>query len=375
MRRIAFTALAAVAALAIGLTGCTSERGGGDGGGTEPGGTEAPAGFDAGARIGVALPDKTSENWVLAGDLFTKGLKDAGFEPDVQYAPASNTVAEQQNQIQAMVTSGAKVIVIGAKDGKQLSTQVEAARDAGAYVIAYDRLIENTEAVDYYVAFDNFKVGQLQGQALLDGLEKLAGHDAPYNIELFSGSPDDANSAVFFNGAMEVLKPKIDDGTLVVGSGQTDIAQTATQGWLPENAQERMDGLLTSTYGDKELDGVLSPNDTLARAILTSVEQAGKKQPVVTGQDSEAESVRWIMEGRQFSTINKDTTLLVEQTIKMIGQLQAGEEVDVNDTEQYDNGVKVVPAYLLEPIIVTKENALEAYANVPSLLEIVKSFG
>ncbi|MBO3662156.1 substrate-binding domain-containing protein [Microbacterium stercoris] len=374
MKKIAFTAVAAFAALAIGLTGCTSERGGGTGGGTDPGSTDAPAGFDAGARIGVALPDKTSENWVLAGDLFTQGLTDAGFEPDVQYAPASNTVAEQQNQIQAMVTSGAKVIVIGAKDGKQLSTQVEAARDAGAYVIAYDRLIENTEAVDYYVAFDNFKVGQLQGQALLDGLETLAGHEAPYNIELFSGSPDDANSAVFFNGAMEVLQPKIDDGTLVVGSGQTDIAQTATQGWLPENAQERMDGLLTSTYGDKELDGVLSPNDTLARAILTSVEQAGKKQPVVTGQDSEAESVRWIMEGRQFSTINKDTTLLVEQTIKMIGQLQAGEEVDVNDTEQYDNGVKVVPAYLLDPVIVTKENALEAYANVPSLLEIVKSF-
>ena len=374
MKKIAFTAVAAFAALAIGLTGCTSERGGGDGGGAEPGGTEAPAGFEAGSRIGVALPDKTSENWVLAGDLFEKGLEEAGFVPDVQYAPASNTVAEQQNQIQAMVTSGAKVIVIGAKDGKQLSTQVEAARDAGAYVIAYDRLIENTEAVDFYVAFDNFKVGQLQGQALLDGLDQLAGHDAPYNIELFSGSPDDANSAVFFNGAMEVLQPKIDDGTLVVGSGQTEIGQTATQGWLPENAQERMDGLLTSTYGDKELDGVLSPNDTLARAILTSVEQAGKKQPVVTGQDSEAESVRWIMEGRQFSTINKDTTLLVEQTIKMIGQLQAGEEVDVNDTEQYDNGVKVVPAYLLDPVIVTKENALEAYANVPSLLEIVKSF-
>ncbi|MBF0815083.1 sugar ABC transporter substrate-binding protein [Microbacterium paludicola] len=372
MKKIALTATAAVAALALGLTGCSSERGGT--GGAAPGESEAPAGFEEGARIGVALPDKTSENWVLAGDLFTQGLEDAGFQADVQYAPASNTVAEQANQIQAMVTSGAKVIVIGAKDGKQLATQVEAARDAGAYVIAYDRLIENTEAVDYYVAFDNFKVGQLQGEALLEGLEKNAGHEAPYNIELFSGSPDDANSAVFFNGAMDVLQPKIDDGTLVVGSGQTEIGQTATQGWLAENAQERMDGILTSTYSDKELDGVLSPNDTLARAILTSVEQAGKKQPVVTGQDSEVESVKWIMEDKQYSTINKDTALLVDQTIKMIGQLQKGEEVDVNDTEQYDNGVKVVPAYLLDPVIVTKENAEEAYANVPSLLEIVQSY-
>lgn len=373
MKKIALTATAAVAALALGLTGCSSERGGGAGA-PAAGESSAPAGFEEGARIGVALPDKTSENWVLAGDLFTQGLEDAGFTADVQYAPASNTVAEQQNQIQAMVTSGAKVIVIGAKDGKQLSTQVEAARDAGAYVIAYDRLIENTEAVDYYVAFDNFKVGQLQGQALLDGLAEKAGHDAPYNVELFSGSPDDANSAVFFEGAMDVLQPKIDDGTLVVASGQTEIGQTATQGWLAENAQERMDGLLTSTYGDKELDGVLSPNDTLARAILTSVEQAGKKQPVVTGQDSEVESVKWIMEDRQYSTINKDTALLVEQTIKMIGQLHKGEEVDVNDIEQYDNGVKVVPAYLLDPVIVTKENAEEAYANVPSLLEIVESY-
>ncbi|PQZ57486.1 MULTISPECIES: sugar-binding protein [unclassified Microbacterium] len=370
MKKILLSATALVVAGAFALTGCSSERGGDTGSGS---GDEAK-GFAADATIGVALPDKTSENWVLAGQLFTDGLKKAGFKADVQYAPASNTVAEQQNQIQAMVTGGAKVIIIGAKDGKQLSTQVEAARDAGVTVIAYDRLIENTEAVDYYVAFDNFKVGQLQGQALLDGLAERAGHEAPYNIELFSGSPDDANAPVFFNGAMEVLQPKIDDGTLKVVSGQTEIAQTATEGWKPENAQRRMDSLLTSSYGSETLDGVLSPNDTLARAIITSVQGAGKPVPVVTGQDSEVESVKSIMEGIQYSTINKDTTLLVEQSIKMVGQLQKGEEVDVNDTEQYDNGKKIVPSYLLDPIIVTKENAAEAYANVPSLLEIVKSY-
>jgi putative multiple sugar transport system substrate-binding protein len=371
MKKILLTATALVAVGAFALTGCSSERGGDTGSGA---GEESAKGFAADATIGVALPDKTSENWVLAGQLFTDGLEKAGFKADVQYAPASNTVAEQQNQIQAMVTGGAKVIIIGAKDGKQLSTQVEAARDAGVTVIAYDRLIENTEAVDYYVAFDNFKVGQLQGQALLDGLAERAGHEAPYNIELFSGSPDDANAPVFFNGAMDVLQPKIDDGTLNIVSGQTEIAQTATEGWKPENAQRRMDSLLTSSYGSETLDGVLSPNDTLARAIITSVQQAGKPVPVVTGQDSEVESVKSIMEGIQYSTINKDTTLLVEQSIKMVGQLQKGEEVDVNDTEQYDNGVKVVPAYLLPPVIVTKENAAEAYANVPSLLEIVKSY-
>ncbi|MFB7844853.1 substrate-binding domain-containing protein [Microbacterium sp. NPDC056052] len=369
MKKILLSATAVVVAGAFALTGCSSERGG-----TPASSGAAAKGFAADAKIGVALPDKTSENWVLAGKLFTDGLTKAGFKPDVQYAPASNTVAEQQNQIQAMVTGGAKVIIIGAKDGKQLSTQVKAAHDAGATVIAYDRLIENTDAVDYYVAFDNFKVGQLQGQALLDGLAKRAGHPAPYNIELFSGSADDANSAVFFKGAMDVLEPKIKDGTLKVVSGQTEITQTATDGWKAENAQRRMDSLLTSSYSSAALDGVLSPNDTLARAIITSVQQAGKTVPVVTGQDSEVESVKSIMEGVQYSTINKDTTLLVAQAIKMAQELQKGDKADVNDTKSYNNGVKVVPSFLLAPVIVTKDNAAEAYANVPNLLEVVKSY-
>jgi putative multiple sugar transport system substrate-binding protein len=371
MRKIALAATSVMAVAALALAGCSSSSGGR----TEDAGSTEESGFAADATIGVALPDKTSENWVLAGDLFTEGLEEAGFTADVQYAPASNTVAEQQNQISSMITNGAKVIVIGAKDGKQLGAQLQQAADAGVTIIAYDRLLENSENVDYYAAFDNFKVGQLQGQALLDGLEERSGHGAPWNIELFSGSPDDANSAVFFDGAMEVLQPAIGDGTLVVKSGQTEIAQTATQGWEAENAQSRMDSLMTSTYADGAIDGVLSPNDTLARAIITSVKAAGKDVTTftVTGQDSEVESVKSIMAGEQYSTINKDTTLLVQATIDMIKALQAGEEPEVNDTEQYDNGVKVVPAYLLDPVIVTQENAAEAYANLPNLLEIVNA--
>ncbi|MEB0287710.1 sugar ABC transporter substrate-binding protein [Cryobacterium sp. 10I1] len=363
MRKLlATTALAAVALMA--LSGCSTRT-------DTTGGSTAAAGFPADSVIGVALPSKTSENWVLAGGLFEDGLKTAGFKGDVQYAGASTTVKDQQDQISAMVTNGAKVIIIGAADGGQLGTQVKAAKDAGATVIAYDRLILNTPDVDYYVAYDNFKVGELQGQALLDGLasRKAAG---PYNIELFSGSSDDANSAVFFNGAMSILQPKIDAGTLVVASGQTDIKQTATAGWKAENAQSRMDSLLTSTYGDKALDGVLSPNDTLARAIITSVKAAGKPIPIVTGQDSEVESVKSIMAGEQYSTINKDTRLLVAQAIKMAQALQKGEAVDVNDTKSYDNGVKIVPAYLLPPVIVTKANAAEAYANDPKLSPLTK---
>ena len=360
---MATAAIATIAALT--LAGCSSR-------GDDQGSEEDAAGFASDAVIGVALPDKTSENWVLAGGLFTDGLSEAGFDADVQYAPATSTVAEQQNQITSMITNGAEVIIIGAKDGAQLSAQVEAAKKSGAVVIAYDRLILNTEAVDYYLAFDNFEVGVLQGTALLEGLAAKYPDVDSYNIELFSGSPDDNNAGVFFDGAMSVLQPKIDDGTLNVVSGETEVAQTATQGWLAQNAQSRMDTLLAGNYGDTELHGVLSPNDTLARAIIESVRAAGKDLPVVTGQDSEVESVKSIVAGEQYMTIYKDTRALVAKAIEMVKTLQAGDEPEVNDTESYDNGVKVVPSYLLPPVVVTKENAAEAYAENPNLAPLTE---
>jgi putative multiple sugar transport system substrate-binding protein len=327
------------------------------------------AAFPADALIGVALPQKTSENWVLAENLFKTDLAAAGFKADVQFA--NGGVSEQQNQITAMVTKGAKVIVVGAIDGSQLGSQLKAAKDSGAVVIAYDRLLKNTDAVDYYIAYDNFKVGVLQGKALLEGMAKKK-PKGPYNIELFAGSPDDANAQVFFDGAMSILKPKIDDGTLKVTSGQQDFQKVVTQGWKAENAQKRMDALLTAHYTSAGLDGVLSPNDTLARAIITSVKAAGKPVPVVTGQDSEVESVKSIMAGEQYSTINKDTRNLVKDTITMLTTLQKGGKPDINDAKSYNNGVKVVPAHLLPPLIVTKENAKEAYANDPTLSPLTK---
>jgi putative multiple sugar transport system substrate-binding protein len=377
MRNTLVRSVAAGAIALLALTACASERSADTSTGTNAGGsTEAAKGFAADALIGVALPAKTSQNWVLAGDLFTNGLKEAGFKSDVQYAGSSTTVADQQAQISAMVTKGAKVIVVGAIDGSQLGTQLKAAKDAGAMVIAYDRLVKNTPAVDYYVAYDNFKVGELQGPALLDGMAKKK-PNGPYNIELFAGSPDDANAQVFFDGAMKVLQPKIDDGTLKVTSGQKDFNQVVTQGWKAENAQKRMDTLLSANYTSATLDGVLSPNDTLARAIITSVKAAGKPIPIVTGQDSEVESVKSIMAGEQYSTINKDTRALVADTIKMVQSLQKGQNPPpgINDTKQYNNGVKVVPAQLLTPVIVTKANAKEAYANDPTLLAIVNAGG
>ncbi len=364
MRKIAktLTVLAAVATLS--LTACG--RSDSDSQVAKAGATLS--GFPQDSVIGVALPKKTSENWTLAEKLFNDGLSKAGFKPNVQFA--NNGVSEQQNQISTMITSGAKVIIVGAVDGAQLGTQLQQAKDAGAVIIAYDRMLTNTKAVDYYVAYDNFKVGELQGQALLNGL-KARKPNGPYNIELFAGSPDDANSKVFFDGAMSVLKPKIDDGTLKVVSGQADFQKAVTQDWKPENAQRRMDALLSGSYASTTLDGVLSPNDTLARAILESAKTMSPL-PIVTGQDSEQESVKSIMAGKQYSTINKDTRKLVEHAITMVKDLQQGVALEINDNRNYKNEFKRVPAYLLPPVIVTKENVKTAYVDDPVLGPITK---
>ena len=356
--------LVLVAACALALAGCGGGRKRSLAG--QPGAV-AP-GFEKGSLIGVALPQKTSENWVLAEKLFQEGLKESGYRADVQFG--NGGVPEQQNQVQTMVIKGARVIIVGAIDGAQLGAQVKEAKASGATVIAYDRLLLNTRAVDYYVAYDNFKVGVLQGRALLEGLKKRKGQP-PWNVELLAGSPDDANSKVFFDGAMSVLQPRIDDGTLVVKSGQTSFSQTSTQGWKSENAQKRMDTILAGTYSKADLAGVLAPNDTLARAVLTSARAAGKDLPVVTGQDSEVESVKSILKGEQYSTINKDTANLVRHAIVMVNDLQQGKVPELNDTTSYNNGVRVVPAYLLEPRIVTLENVRESYANDPVLKHVV----
>jgi putative multiple sugar transport system substrate-binding protein len=365
MRKIAITTTAVAAVALIALAGCSSS------GGRDTGSSDTAKGFKAGSTIGVALPDKTSENWVLAGGLFETAIKDAGFKADVQYAGASNAVADQQQQISAMTTEGAKVIIIGAKDGGQLGSQVKAAKEGGATIIAYDRILENTSDIDYYVAFDNYKVGVLQGQALLEGLKAKFPDKSKYNIELFAGSPDDPNAEVFFNGAMSVLEPKIKDGTLTVKSGQTDFKQVTTQGWLAQNAQNRADTLIQGFYpSGTDLDGVLSPNDTLARAVLASVKSAGKPGIIITGQDSEAASIPLIMTGEQYMTIYKDTRKLVAQAIKMTTELSKGDKAETND--KTNNKVKDVPTYYLAPVAVTAKNAVEVYKDNSELAPLTK---
>lgn len=325
-------------------------------------------GFEADATIGVSLPWLGTQNWQEANDIFKTQLEAAGFKTIIQ--AADNKVPQQQQQIESMIQNGVKVIVVGPIDGSQLGAVLEEAEAAGIRVIGYDRTLENTTGVDGVVQFGSVKTGILQGQALLDGLAESKG-EPPYNIELFGGGPADPNAPNFFKGAMQVLQPKIDDGTLVVVSGQTDFTQCATLDWDNSKAQSRMDSLLSGFYSDKEIHGVLSPNDGIARAIITASEQAGQQIPVVSGLDAENESVEWIWKGRQYSTVAKPTDVLVSKTVEIIKSLQAGEGMPVTDV-QVNNGKKDVNIYELDPVVITKDNAKEFFANDPARLELLK---
>ena len=363
MSRKLLTAMGAT--LALSLAACGGEGAGG-GGNTENADPED-------LSIGVAMPTETSERWIADGNSVKEQLEAEGYEVNLQYA--GDDIPTQSQQVDQMITQGADALIIAAIDGTALSSQLQAAADAGIPVIAYDRLIRDSENVDFYVSFDNFKVGVAQGESLLTGLGLLdeSGQrtdvTGPFNIELFAGSLDDNNAFFFFDGAMSVLQPLIDDGTLVVKSGQTEIEQVATLRWQQETAQKRMEDLLTSSYNDGSLvNGVLSPYDGLSRGIITALQNAGygptitggtKPMPIVTGQDAEIASVKLIADDVQYSTIFKDTRLLAEQAVTAAQAFLEGNEPEANNTEDYDNGVKVVPSYLLPVETVTKENIQE----------------
>jgi putative multiple sugar transport system substrate-binding protein len=310
-------------------------------------------------KVGISMPTKSSARWIADGDNMVKVLQGLGYETDLQYA--EDVIENQVSQIENMITTGANALVIAAIDGEALGQVLTKAHDAGIPVIAYDRLIRGSEFVDYYATFDNFKVGVQQATTLVKGLKLDAGEKGPFNIELFAGSPDDNNAYFFFDGAMSVLQPYIDSKVLVVKSGQTDFKQVATLRWDGATAQARMDNILTSNYSkDVTVDAVLSPYDGISIGIISSLKSAGYfgsgKRPLVSGQDAEAPSVKSIIAGEQYSTIFKDTRELAKKAASMVDAVLKGTTPDVNDTKTYDNGVKVVPSYLLEPVAVDITN-------------------
>jgi putative multiple sugar transport system substrate-binding protein len=317
-----------------------------------------PANAEDKGVIGIAMPTKSSARWIDDGNNMVKVFTDKGYGTDLQYA--EDDIPNQLAQIENMIAKGVKVLVIAAIDGTTLSQALQQAADAGIKVIAYDRLIRDSANVDYYATFDNFQVGVLQATSLTDALGLKDGK-GPFNIELFGGSPDDNNAYFFYDGAMSVLQPYIDSGKLVVQSGQMGMDKVGTLRWDGAVAQARMDNLLSAYYADKRVDAVLSPYDGLSIGILSSLKGVGygsadMPMPFVSGQDAEVPSIKSILAGEQYSTVFKDTRELAKVTAEMVDALLAGKEVPVNDTKTYDNGVKVVPSYLLKPVAVDKSN-------------------
>ncbi|HIX71205.1 MAG TPA: sugar-binding protein [Candidatus Enterococcus stercoravium] len=329
------------------LAACGGGSSSGDGGGSGDKG-----------YVGIAMPTKSAERWIADGNNMVDELKKLGYKTDLQYG--EDKVENQVAQIENMITKGVDTLVIASIDGSALTDVLQKAADAKIKVIAYDRLLMNSENVDYYATFDNFGVGVLQATYIEEKLGLKDG-EGPFNIELFGGSPDDNNALINYNGVMSIFQPYIDNGQLVVPSGQTSFNQIATLRWDGSTAQARMDNLLSANYTDKDLDAVLSPYDPISLGIISSLKGVGygtgdKALPVITGQDATIAGVKSIIAGEQTQTIFKDTRVLAKNTIDMIEAINKGEEVPVNDTETYDNGAKVVPTFLSNPVSVDKDN-------------------
>ena len=370
MKRFGRTLLGATLAVSM-LAGCT---GGGTpapaGGESTPAATTAPANTENGSgtaetpapatgmKVGVSMPTKDLQRWNQDGANMEAELKAAGYEVDLQYA--ANDVQQQLSQVENMIAGGCNVVVIAAIEGSSLGEALDMAKASNVPVIAYDRLIMNSDAVSYYATFDNYKVGTVQGTYVKDTLD-LDNATGTYNIEFTAGDPGDNNAGYFFNGAYDVLKPYIESGTLNVVSGQKTFDEVATPTWATDKAQSRAENILSSYYADgTNVDVWLCSNDSTALGVENALAaNYNGTYPIITGQDCDIENTKNMIAGKQSMSVFKDTRTLASQVVKMTGQILNGETVDVNDTTTYNNGVITVPSFLCEPVFADANNYKE----------------
>jgi len=314
----------------------------------------------AATKIGVSMPTQSLQRWNQDGANMKAMLEKAGYTVDLQFA-GDNDIPTQVAQIENMIVGNCKVLVIAAIDGSSLTEVLKDAKAKKISVIAYDRLIMNSDAVSYYASFDNYQVGVIQGTYLRDQL-KLATAKGPFNIELITGDPGDNNAGFFFNGALSILKPYIDSGKLVIKSGQTTFAQCATPSWSTEEAQKRFENIVTSIgYGPKgvKLDAVMASNDSTAQGVTNALVGAGYTKanfPLLTGQDCDKASVKNMLMGIQSMSIFKDTRTLAAQVVVMTTAIVKGTTVPVNDKKTYNNGTGIIPSFLCAPVFATLDN-------------------
>ena len=309
-------------------------------------------------KVGVSMPTKDLQRWNQDGENMQKQLEAAGYTVDLQYA--SNDVQTQLSQVENMISEGADVLVIAAIEGSSLGEALTMAKDEGIPVIAYDRLLMESDAVSYYATFDNYMVGTVQGTYIKNTLD-LDNAAGPFNLEITAGDPGDNNAGYFYQGAYDVLKPYIESGKLVVKSGQIAFDDVATPTWATETAQNRAENILSSFYADgSNVDAWLCSNDSTALGVENALAaNYTGTYPIITGQDCDIANTKNMIAGKQSMSVFKDTRTLAAQVVKMVGQILKGETVDVNDTETYNNNVIVVPSYLCEPVFADVNNYKE----------------
>ncbi len=304
--------------------------------------------------IGISMPTQSSERWILDAKYTVLDFEEKGYEAKIAFA--EDVVGNQAAQIANFIDEGVDMLVIAPIDAKSLNDELKRANEAGIPVIAYDRLIMGSEYVDYYITFDNIAVGRMQGEFLVD--HARFERDKPVYLEVFAGSEDDNNARMFFDGAMEVIRPYIEEGKIQIRSHQFDFKEVNTLRWDKMIAKSRMTGLLDTYYKETGVNLVLSPYDGISRGIIEALEEKGyalQGEPYITGQDAELASVQEILEGKQSMTVFKDVRMLAKKTVDIADQILRGETLPQSDAV-YDNWVMEVPTYLLEPKVVTREN-------------------
>lgn len=330
---------------------------------------EAPAPVAAdseGGKIGVAMPTQSSERWIKDGQNMKEQLEALGYEVDLQYA--EDDVQMQVSQIENMIASGAQCLVIASIDSSALVNVEAQAKEKNIPIIAYDRLLMDTDAVSYYASFDNKGVGVAIADYIVKAKDLEAAKEAgeSYTIEFFMGSPDDNNAVLLHEGVMEVLQPYLDAGTLVCKTGRTSFQDTCILRWSQETAQQWCENYLTGYYADEDLDIACTAFDGFAYGVKAALQGAGytaENWPLVTGQDAELMACKNILDGTQTATIFKDTGLLAGKCVTMVEAVMKGTEPEINDTETYDNGKIVVPSYLCTPVAVDKDTLKEVVVD------------
>jgi len=326
-------------------------------------------------KVGVSMPTQSLQRWNEDGMYLQQNLEAAGYEVDLQYA--DNDTSVQISQVENMLTGGCKAIVITAIEASSLGSAMDTALTMGVPVIGHDRLILNTDAISYYASFDNTRVGAVQGQYIVDTLG-LAEGNGPFNLEIIAGDPGDTNAGYFYNGAMDLLKPFIDNGQLVVPSGQIEFDVVATPTWATAVAQARFDNIIAANYTTgAKLDAVLCSNDSTAMGAINALTNAGftdENWPIITGQDCDKGNMQYIVSGKQSMSVFKDTRTLAERTLTMVQAVLEGTEPEINDTTTYDNGVKIVPSYLCTPVFGNKDNYKELLIDSGYYVEVDGEF-